>query len=195
MVAIFLELARKGESKDPVEAEADFDEARSVFRGLVADFPLAIEFSRDYAEASEHRAVLAARSRRLDVAESACDESWRIWDRLRREHPTIPEFQHRYSLNAMLLSGIRRMGRQLKRGRGLLLTEAIPASRWAYQIAPQVGRYRGAYQFALKEAAELSLELDDLLTRADFITALGRYKVSVLQYTAEDLAQELCDVD
>jgi predicted HTH domain antitoxin len=33
------------------------------------------------------------------------------------------------------------------------------------------------------------------LTRADFITALGRYKVSVLQYTAEDLAQELCDVD
>lgn len=33
------------------------------------------------------------------------------------------------------------------------------------------------------------------LTRADFITALSRYKVSVLQYTAEDLALELVDAD
>jgi predicted HTH domain antitoxin len=31
------------------------------------------------------------------------------------------------------------------------------------------------------------------LNRADFITALARYKVSVLQYTAEELAQELDD--
>lgn len=31
------------------------------------------------------------------------------------------------------------------------------------------------------------------LTRADFITALSRYKVSVLQYTADDLALELAD--
>jgi predicted HTH domain antitoxin len=31
------------------------------------------------------------------------------------------------------------------------------------------------------------------LSRADFITALARYKVSVLQYTAEELAQELED--
>jgi predicted HTH domain antitoxin len=31
------------------------------------------------------------------------------------------------------------------------------------------------------------------LSRADFITALARYKVSVLQYTAEELAQELDD--
>lgn len=33
------------------------------------------------------------------------------------------------------------------------------------------------------------------LTRADFITALTRYKVSVLQYSPEDLAQELQDAD
>ena len=33
------------------------------------------------------------------------------------------------------------------------------------------------------------------LTRADFIAALSRYKVSVLQYTAEDLALELADAD
>jgi predicted HTH domain antitoxin len=33
------------------------------------------------------------------------------------------------------------------------------------------------------------------LTRADFITALTRYKVSILQYTAEDLALELADAD
>jgi predicted HTH domain antitoxin len=33
------------------------------------------------------------------------------------------------------------------------------------------------------------------LTRADFITALTRYKVSVLQYTAEDLALDLADAN
>jgi predicted HTH domain antitoxin len=33
------------------------------------------------------------------------------------------------------------------------------------------------------------------LSRADFIMALARYKVSVLQYTAEDLAQELQNAD
>lgn len=33
------------------------------------------------------------------------------------------------------------------------------------------------------------------LTRADFITALSRYKVSVLQYTPEELALELANAD
>ena len=33
------------------------------------------------------------------------------------------------------------------------------------------------------------------LTRADFITALNRYEVSVLQCNPDDLAQELQDVD
>lgn len=33
------------------------------------------------------------------------------------------------------------------------------------------------------------------LTRADFITALTRYKVLVLQYTAEELALELADAN
>lgn len=33
------------------------------------------------------------------------------------------------------------------------------------------------------------------LTRADFITALHRYEVSVLQCNPDDLAQELQDVD
>jgi len=33
------------------------------------------------------------------------------------------------------------------------------------------------------------------LTRAEFITALGRYKVSPFQYTAEDVLEELRDVD
>ena len=33
------------------------------------------------------------------------------------------------------------------------------------------------------------------LSRANFITALSRYQVSVLQYNSDDLAQELQDVD
>ena len=33
------------------------------------------------------------------------------------------------------------------------------------------------------------------LTRAEFITALGQYKVSPFQYTAEELIEELRDVD
>jgi predicted HTH domain antitoxin len=33
------------------------------------------------------------------------------------------------------------------------------------------------------------------LSRSDFITALSRYKVSILQYTPEELAQELIDAD
>lgn len=33
------------------------------------------------------------------------------------------------------------------------------------------------------------------LSRAGFIDALARYKVSVFQYTAEELAQELGDAD
>jgi predicted HTH domain antitoxin len=33
------------------------------------------------------------------------------------------------------------------------------------------------------------------LSRADFITALSRYQVSVLQYRPEELAQELQDAD
>jgi predicted HTH domain antitoxin len=33
------------------------------------------------------------------------------------------------------------------------------------------------------------------LSRSDFISALSRYKVSVLQYTPEDLTQELADAD
>lgn len=33
------------------------------------------------------------------------------------------------------------------------------------------------------------------LSRSDFITALARYKVSVLQYTPEELAQELSNAD
>jgi predicted HTH domain antitoxin len=33
------------------------------------------------------------------------------------------------------------------------------------------------------------------LTRAEFITALGRYKVSPFQYTAEEVLGELRDVD
>ena len=33
------------------------------------------------------------------------------------------------------------------------------------------------------------------LSRANFITALYRYEVSVLQYNSDDLAQELQDVD
>ena len=33
------------------------------------------------------------------------------------------------------------------------------------------------------------------LSRAEFINALSRYKVSVLQYTAEELAEELDGVD
>ena len=33
------------------------------------------------------------------------------------------------------------------------------------------------------------------LTRSDFIDALSRYKVSVWQYTAEELAEELADAD
>ena len=33
------------------------------------------------------------------------------------------------------------------------------------------------------------------LSRANFITALSRYQVSVLQYNFDDLAQELQDVD
>jgi hypothetical protein len=41
---------------------------------------------------------------------------------------------------------------------------------------------------------ELAAEIAGL-SRADFITALARYKVSVLQYTAEDLAQELQNAD
>ncbi|MBF2078226.1 MAG: UPF0175 family protein [Synechococcales cyanobacterium T60_A2020_003] len=33
------------------------------------------------------------------------------------------------------------------------------------------------------------------LSRSEFIDALSRYQVSVLQYTAADLAQELADAD
>ncbi len=33
------------------------------------------------------------------------------------------------------------------------------------------------------------------LSRSDFISALSRYKVSVLQYTPEDLTQELTNAD
>lgn len=33
------------------------------------------------------------------------------------------------------------------------------------------------------------------LSRSDFITALSRYKVSVLQYTPEELEQELANAD
>lgn len=33
------------------------------------------------------------------------------------------------------------------------------------------------------------------VTRAEFITALGRYKVSPFQYTAEEVLEELRDVD
>uniref|UniRef100_B8HYW3 Uncharacterized protein n=1 Tax=Cyanothece sp. (strain PCC 7425 / ATCC 29141) TaxID=395961 RepID=B8HYW3_CYAP4 len=33
------------------------------------------------------------------------------------------------------------------------------------------------------------------LSRSDFISALSRYKVSALQYTPEDLTQELADAD
>lgn len=33
------------------------------------------------------------------------------------------------------------------------------------------------------------------LTRADFIQALSRYQVSFLQYTPEELTEELADVD
>jgi predicted HTH domain antitoxin len=33
------------------------------------------------------------------------------------------------------------------------------------------------------------------LSRADFINALSRYQVSVLQYTAEELEQELANAD
>jgi predicted HTH domain antitoxin len=33
------------------------------------------------------------------------------------------------------------------------------------------------------------------LSRSDFITALSRYKVSVLQYTPEELDQELVNAD
>ncbi len=33
------------------------------------------------------------------------------------------------------------------------------------------------------------------LSRSDFISALTRYKVSVLQYTSEELAQELMNAD
>jgi len=33
------------------------------------------------------------------------------------------------------------------------------------------------------------------LTRAEFITALGRYKVSPFQYTAEDVLTELANVN
>lgn len=33
------------------------------------------------------------------------------------------------------------------------------------------------------------------LSRSDFITALSRYKVSVLQYTHEELDQELANAD
>ena len=33
------------------------------------------------------------------------------------------------------------------------------------------------------------------LTRAEFINALSRYRVDIMQYTAEELAQEMSDVD
>lgn len=33
------------------------------------------------------------------------------------------------------------------------------------------------------------------LTRADFITALGQYKVSPFQYTAEEILEDLADAD
>ncbi|WP_375342006.1 UPF0175 family protein [Okeania sp. SIO3B5] len=33
------------------------------------------------------------------------------------------------------------------------------------------------------------------LTRAEFINALFRYRVDFMQYTAEELAQEIIDVD
>lgn len=33
------------------------------------------------------------------------------------------------------------------------------------------------------------------LTRAEFITALGQYKVSPFQYTAEEILEDLVDVD
>ncbi|MEH1826073.1 MAG: UPF0175 family protein [Nostoc sp.] len=33
------------------------------------------------------------------------------------------------------------------------------------------------------------------LTRADFINALSRYQVDFMQYTAQELAQELANVD
>ncbi|MFS0516932.1 MULTISPECIES: UPF0175 family protein [unclassified Nostoc] len=33
------------------------------------------------------------------------------------------------------------------------------------------------------------------LTRAEFINALSRYKVDFMQYTAQELAQELANVD
>ncbi len=33
------------------------------------------------------------------------------------------------------------------------------------------------------------------LSRSDFVSALTRYKVSVLQYTSEELAQELMNAD
>jgi predicted HTH domain antitoxin len=33
------------------------------------------------------------------------------------------------------------------------------------------------------------------LTRADFITALGQYKVSPFQYTAEEVLRDLTDAD
>ncbi|AVH69484.1 UPF0175 family protein [Nostoc sp. 'Lobaria pulmonaria (5183) cyanobiont'] len=33
------------------------------------------------------------------------------------------------------------------------------------------------------------------LTRAEFINALSRYQVDFMQYTAQELAQELADVD
>ncbi len=41
---------------------------------------------------------------------------------------------------------------------------------------------------------EKAAEIADL-SRADFINTLTRYRVSVFQYTAEELAEELADAD
>ena len=75
------------------EAEKDFDEALSLRKQLVADFPSRPDFRQELADSHNSRGVLLRRTGRLPEAEQEYDQALGIQEQLVADFPDRPEFR------------------------------------------------------------------------------------------------------
>jgi tetratricopeptide (TPR) repeat protein len=90
------------------EAEQDYDQAMSIYKELVADFPSRPEFRRELAGSHNNRGILLRTTGRLREAEKDYDQALSICKQLAADFPSRPEFRQdlatHHNNRGMLLS-------------------------------------------------------------------------------------------
>jgi tetratricopeptide (TPR) repeat protein len=157
------------------EAEQDYDQALSIFKQLVADFPSRPEFGQELAKSLNSRGLLLSATGRLKEAEKDLDQALSLRKQLAADFPNQPDLRNDLAGTCVNLALLQQQQGNWAAAKRLLL-EGRPHHLAALKANPRHPAYRQFYRNHLSVLAEVHavlLEQEDAVRTAETCRDLG----------------------